>query len=176
MPITVNLNKEKYILIREDNRKFICSYCENVTSCNYLDDLNNLKPVICCDTKDSGFIELQLKVILDEIKNHSNLIGIIYLIGEDSLVTYRKSLYKLSKSIFNLNKHLTQSLFTNVEFKDLLKLTSAYKYLTYIDYIIRNEHIDYENTDTYMDCIFNNLTYIDLTKSFSIGKVVYKNS
>jgi hypothetical protein len=175
MPITVTISKEKYLLIRESNINFICSYCDNRNNCKFLKELNSLIPVFQFDSKDSEFIRLQLNSIVKEINNYSNLKGIIYLIGEHNLVTYRKSLYQLSKSIFNLNKSLTQILFTNVEFFNLVKLTSAYQYLTYVDLIMQNEHIDYVNCDNYLDCIFNNAIYVDLTKSFSSGKLVYKN-
>lgn len=151
------------LLIREPIGEYLCPYCDNRGNCSikkyYLaSDYNKCKEEI--------FLKLE---------NDSNLTNVVYLIGEHTLVDNRKELYALSKEIFNFNKTITQTLFTNVEVSDLLKLTSAYKYLTYVDYIMQTKYVDYINSKDEFDCVFKNAAYIDLTKTFTNGKTVYKN-
>lgn len=160
-PIIYNIHN---LLIREPIGEYLCPYCANRGDCSIK------KYYLISDYDDKYKEEIFLK-----LENDPNLTNIVYLIGEHTLVDNRKELYALSKEIFNCNKTITQTLFTNVEVSDLLKLTSAYKYLTYVDYIMQTKYVDYVNSKDEFDCIFKNATYVDLTKTFTNGKTVYKN-
>ena len=161
-----NYNNTKLLLLKEPNKNFLCSYCKGQDDCPFLMPNNY-------ELMDYDY--LYKDQIVTILSDNTDITGVVFLIGEDKLVSNCKRLYKLSKSIYNYNKMLTQYLFTNVEFSDLLKLTPAYKYLTYIDFLMQKRSIDYGLMQTDLDCIFSNATYLDITNSFASGKLIFRN-
>ncbi len=155
------------LVIREPMSRFLCNYCEGRNSCSLKDKDNEISSL--------EFGPKYRTAIFEKLTENKNITNILFLLGEDTLVLNRKELFSLSKSIFDFDKTLTQTLFTNVELKDLFQFKLAYKYLTYVDYIMQTTYIKYDCCSDYLNCIYDNASYINLTESFNAGKAVYKN-
>ena len=164
---------ENMIIIREPFDKFLCTFCKS-------EDKEHCGIKIMEDSFPLHDIDTDYKKYLFNKIEETNTTNILLAVSEPILVKYRKELYVLSKEIFSFKQSLTQFLFTNTDFFDLLHLKSAYKYLTYVDYIMQNRNIANDNrTETEinqnLNCLFENAIYISLTKSFTSGKLVLKN-
>ena len=120
------------LVIREPMSKFICSYCDGKDRCPIMDKDNEISSL--------EFNSVYRTAIFEKLTENKNITNVLFLLGEDTLVLNRKELFSLSKSIFDFDKTLTQTLFTNVELKDLFQFKLAYKYFTYIDYIMQNNY------------------------------------
>lgn len=167
-PYSITLPIGNCLVLEDYDTSFICDYCKGKHNCPLTTDIS------ISDSKELNNTFLDATLCLLN-KTNSQFAGIIFLVTETNLVENRKILYDFSKTIFTQHKEIYQLLFTNVEFFDFLKLKPAYKYFTYIDYLIQKRNIDFENSQSKFDCIFKNSTCIDITNSFSNGKIIYKN-
>lgn len=173
--LTPIIEKEhKLLLITEPTTEFLCSFCKNQDNCSEYGyyAMFGGNPFYNLNAYDNKFTERIWKLLF---ANSDIVRGVLVAVSEPTLVKYRKDLYQLSKDIFNYNKKLDQYVFINTDLLDVFELKSAYKYLTYVDYVMQNTNPKTENFTTYINCIFDNAVYIDLTKSFTAGKPVYTN-
>ena len=168
----INYKPKNMLILTEPFSLFLCSFCEHHNWCEVKTGI---------DLQYKHNIDKNYKeYMFDKIEKH-NIETVLFAISEPTLVENRKELYALSKELFNYKRNLTQILFCNTNFFDILNLKSAYKYLTYVDYIMQNEHpnrTDFNDDGDFsklLDCIFNGAVYIDLTKSFTSGTLITKD-
>jgi hypothetical protein len=165
----------KTLLICEPISKFLCPFCFNKNDCakfntDFFDVDGTSSSLLSLHEYDKDYINSVFNIISENKINK-----IIFAVSEKTLVENRKELFSFSKELFNRYKTIAQCLFINADFSDLLHLKVAYKYLTYVDYIVKNTNGDLAYKNSFTQCLLNSLSYIDLTKSFSAGKAIYSN-